>query len=144
MKEKDFLLSDDGWCFACGPHNPHGLHLTDFHFQDDQYVCHFSPERCHQGWVGIIHGGILATLLDEIMSRMLWAYGIHAMTGEITIRYHQPVPIGQRLTVRGWISRRRGELVETEAKLELPDATVAATARAKFIQASPTGDSDAV
>ncbi len=127
-------LADDQWCFACGPENPHGLHLANFYFEDDQYICHFTPQRHHQGWSGITHGGIVATLLDEIMTRMLSAKGINAVTGEITVRYHQPVFIGQALTVRGWINRKRGKLIETEAELELTGGTVAAAARGKFVQ----------
>ena len=55
------------------------------------------------------------------------------VTGEITIRYHAPVKTGQSLTVRGWINRRHGKLVETEASLELADGAMAAVARGKFV-----------
>ncbi len=127
-------LRDDGWCFACGPHNPHGLHLSDFRFEAEQYVCHFTPQRHHQGWVGLVHGGIVATLLDEIMTRMLWEQGINAMTGELNVRYRQPAAIGQSLTVRGWVERKRGKLIATEAQMELADGSVVAEAQAKFVE----------
>jgi len=127
-------VRDDGWCFACGPHNPHGLHLTDFHFEDGQYICHFTPQRHHQGWVGLTHGGIVATLLDEIMTRMLWEQGVNAMTGELNVRYRQPAATGQSLTVRGWVERKHGKLITAEARVELASGAVAAEAQAKFIQ----------
>jgi len=111
----DLQLDDDGWCFACGPHNPHGLHLSDFRFEGDQYICHFTPQRHHQGWVGLVHGGIVAALLDEIMTRMLWERGINAATGELNVRYRQPAAIGQSLTVRGWVKRKHGKLIANMA-----------------------------
>ena len=134
MKENELTLVDDHWCFACGAQNPHGLHLTDFRFEGSQYVCTFTAQRHHQGWAGVTHGGILGTLLDEIMTRMLWQQGVDVVTGEISIRYHAPVKTGQSLTVRGWINRKHGKLVETEARLELPDGSAAAVARGKFVQ----------
>ena len=127
-------LRDDGWCFACGPHNPHGLHLSNFSFEGDQYVCHFTPQHHHQGWVGLVHGGIVAALLDEIMTRMLWEQGINAMTGELNVRYRQPAAIGQCLTVRGWVKRKRGKLIATEARMELADGSVVAEAQGKFVE----------
>ncbi len=134
MDHAQLTLTDDHWCFACGSQNPHGLHLADFCFEGDQYICHFTPERHHQGWAGITHGGIVATLLDEIMTRMLWKQGINAATGEITVRYYQPVKTGQLLTVRGHLGYKRGKLIKMEAKLALGDGTVVAAARAKLVQ----------
>ena len=132
--QPDSGLRDDGWCFACGPHNPHGLHLTDFRLEDEQYICHFTAQRHHQGWMGLVHGGIVATLLDEIMTRMLWEQGIDAVTGELTVRYRQPAATGELLTIRGWIKRKYGKLIATEARAELADGAIVAEAQAKFIQ----------
>jgi len=133
-QQLDAGLRDDGWCFACGPHNPHGLHLTDFRFENDQYICYFTAQRHHQGWVGLVHGGIVATLLDEIMTRMLWEQGIDAVTGELTVRYRQPAATSELLTIRGWIKRKYGKLIATEACAELADGAIVAEAQAKFIQ----------
>ncbi len=133
-EQSDSRLRDDGWCFACGPHNPHGLHLSDFSFAGDQYLCHFTPQHHHQGWVGLVHGGIVATLLDEIMSRMLWQQGVNAVTGELNIRYRQPVAVGQPLTIRGWVSHEHGRLIATQARMELADGSVVAEAEAKFMK----------
>ncbi len=130
----DLHLGDDGWCFACGPHNPSGLHLTDFHFEGAHYICHFTPQRHHQGWVGLTHGGIIATLLDEIMTRMLWEQGINALTGELDIRYRQPAAISQPLTVRGWVKCKHGKLITAQAQVELTDGSTVAEAQAKFIK----------
>ncbi len=129
-------LRDDRWCFACGVDNPHGLHLDDFRFQGDKYVCTFTPQRHHQGWADITHGGIVATLLDEVMTRMLAAQGTEAVTAEVTIRYHQPLSVGQQTLARGWVTSRRGPLIRAAAEVLLPDDTVIATAHAKLMVSS--------
>ena len=129
-------LQDDRWCFACGPDNPHGLRLSDFHFEGDKYAFTFTAQKRHQGWAGITHGGIVATLLDEAMTRMLWELDTPAVTAEITIRYRQPLSIGQSAIGHAWISDRRGRLIQCEAELMLPDEVLIASAQGKLLAAS--------
>ena len=81
------------WCFACGPKNPFGLKLS-FREQDDTYLSEFTGQQQHQGYDGIMHGGIVSTLLDEIMARYLYAKGMNAVTARLEIRYNKPTPIG--------------------------------------------------
>lgn len=126
-------LKDDRWCFACGTQNPHGLRLDDIHLEDDECVCTFTPDRWHQGWAEIIHGGITSTLLDEVMTHVLWRRGYDAITAEMTVRLKQQIPVGERLTVRARIARRRRNFAETEAELLLSSGEIAATATAKFL-----------
>lgn len=125
-------LKDDRWCFACGTHNPKGLKLADIHLEGCECVCSFTPEKAHQGWVGIVHGGITATLLDEIMTHVLWRRGWDAVTAEMTVRLRKPIPVGEPLRVRGRVTRQRGRLAETEGEVQLADGTLAAGATAKF------------
>ena len=73
-------LKDDQWCFACGAENPHGLRLSGFRREGDDYVVEFTPQRHHQGWQGITHGGIAATILDEVMTRILYEQGLEVVT----------------------------------------------------------------
>jgi len=125
-------LVADNYCFACGPANPKGLHLT-FRFEGDAYVCDFTPAKEYQGWDDIMHGGIVATVLDEVMTRILWEKGISAMTAEMTVRLKKPVPIGRPATARARITEARKRLYLTEAELLLADGSVAATATGKFL-----------
>ncbi len=122
----------DRYCFACGPDNPKGLHLR-FRPEGDEQVADFLVNRECQGWAGIAHGGILATLLDEAMTTVLYAQGIVATTAALEVRYRRPVPVGRTVQVRGRIVRRRGRLAETAANITLDDGSVAAEARAKFM-----------
>ncbi len=107
-------LAVDNMCFACGTENPIGLKL-DFHFEGEEYVTHFTVKPEHQGWAGRAHGGLLATVLDEVMTRILWEKHLTTVTGRLEVRYRAPVPVGATLTVRARLTRHRPPLVETEA-----------------------------
>ena len=111
------------WCFACGSLNPCGLKLQ-FEEQDDTYITHFTGEATHQGYDGIMHGGIVSTLLDEIMARYIYAKGVTAVTARLEIKYLKPTPIGVPLLVKGRIIKNRGRIYETAGTIELPDGTV--------------------
>jgi uncharacterized protein (TIGR00369 family) len=126
-------VKDDRWCFACGPENPHGLHLTGFHDEGNDHVVQFTPTRQHQGWQERTHGGIVATLLDEVMTRLLYARGEEAVTAELTVRYHQPLPTGAPVEVRAREIERRGRLVRLESELRTSDGTLVASGQGKFM-----------
>ncbi len=127
------MLKDDNWCFACGQSNPRGLQLKDFQFDGTHYSVTWQPSRYYQGWVEIVHGGIIATLLDEVMTRLLSEQGINAATAQLCVRYHQAAPLDRRLTARAWLTVSKGRLFETEAQLLLPDGTCVASAQAKSL-----------
>ncbi len=125
-------LGVDDMCFACGKNNPIGLKL-EFRFDGEDYVTtlHVKPE--YQGWSGIVHGGLVATALDETMARLLWEKGINAITGRLEVRYRKPVPIGETLEIRGRITRRTARGVETTAEAKASDGAVMAEAKAVSI-----------
>ncbi|OPY55747.1 MAG: Thioesterase superfamily protein [Pelotomaculum sp. PtaU1.Bin035] len=130
------MLCEDNMCFACSVRNPVGLKLK---FEQDGDICrtYFLAGPEHQGWSGVLHGGLVATLLDEVMAQWLWVRGITTMTAEITTRYSKAVPIGKQLTIEGNLVSDRGRLVEMAGRLILPDGTVAARAKAKFLKLDP-------
>ncbi|WP_425058418.1 hypothetical protein SCACP_30690 [Sporomusa carbonis] len=117
------------WCFACGPRNPIGLKLN-FREENDTYLTTFTPGPEHQGYDGIVHGGLVSTLLDEIMARYLYAKGLNAVTAKLEVRFRHPTPIGRELTVSSWITGRRGKMYELAGKVTLPDGTVTAEGKA--------------
>ena len=96
-------LSDDQWCFACGRENPKGLHTSWSLDGDGAVRARFQPDRHHQGWKGVVHGGILAALLDEAMAQRLRFSGTHAVTASLTIRYRRPAPTEGVLVVEARI-----------------------------------------
>lgn len=125
------------WCFACGPKNPFGLKLS-FREQDDTYLSEFIGQQQHQGYDGILHGGIVSTLLDEIMARYLYAKGMTAVTARLEVRFNKPTPIGVPLLLKGRITKNKGRIYETEGTIELPDGTVTAQGTAKVFIIDPS------
>ncbi len=119
----------DQMCFACGSANPVGLKLT-FHHDGEDYVTTFTADRVYQGYHGVLHGGIMATLLDEIMARAVWASYGPAATAKLEVRYRRPAPTGQPIEVRGCILavRRNARVFETTAAARLADGTLLAEA----------------
>lgn len=120
------------YCFACGPANPIGLKLK-FEQTDDLCRTVFTPKTEHQGWYDVMHGGLITTLLDEVMANWLWGRDIPAMTAEMTTRFMKPVPIGAPVTVTAKRVGGKGKLVLLESELVLADGTPAARASSKFI-----------
>lgn len=126
-------FNDDRWCMACGKKNPQGLHL-EFRWEGEDMVCDFVPARVHQGWAGVTHGGILATLLDEIMNQALCRTVGPVVTAQLNVRYRKPAPTGESLRVCGRATSGRGKLHEASAEVTLPDGTVVASATAKLME----------
>lgn len=126
------LKDGDHMCFACSPNNPIGLKLV---FENEGDICRTSfvagPE--HQGWNGVMHGGLLTTILDEVMAQWLCSRDLPAMTAEMTTRFVNPVPIGAKLIIESRLVANKRRLFLLEASAILPDGAVAAKADAKFV-----------
>jgi len=124
----------DSMCFACGRQNPIGLKL-EFFMDNEEYITVFTPREEHQGYPGIMHGGITATVLDEVTARYVWAIGKIAFTAALNVRYRKGIPIGKPVTFKSRLVQKRGRFYEMEAKALLEDGTVAAEATAKIMEA---------
>ncbi len=125
---------DDGRCFACGPHNADGLHLT---FEPDGDAGARSrvtlPPRL-QGYRGIAQGGIVMMLLDEIMAHACRFAGERAMTASLQTRFRKPVPLGVELLLAAHVTSRRRSVLFLEASVTAAhDATLLATAEGTFV-----------
>ena len=126
-------LADEGMCFACGQNNPIGLKLT-FDFEDGKYVTRFTPRREHQGYTGITHGGILSTLLDEVMARLVYTMNQRAVTAEMKIRLKKVVPTGEELVVSGWVVSEGRKLIECAAEARDSSGDIVAEATGKMVK----------
>lgn len=127
-------LANDG-CFGCGPGNPIGLHLQFEAHQDGGVQAHFAPGEAHQGWDGVMHGGLVTVLLDEAMAWAASATTTMYYTARLEVRYRKPVHTGSALLVRGWITRNRGRTLETRAEVQSEDGSVLAEGSALFMRA---------
>jgi uncharacterized protein (TIGR00369 family) len=121
-------------CFGCGPANPSGLQLEFLLAEDGSSVCLTTVSDRFDGHPGYLHGGIIATLLDEAMSKAVRARGLTAMTGRIEIDYLRPVPSGAQLRMEGRIVRSEGRKHWTEARILNARGTALAQAKGIFIE----------
>jgi acyl-coenzyme A thioesterase PaaI-like protein len=124
---------EDGSCFACGADNPIGLKL-DFDLVGGGTETTFVPAHEHQGFAGIVHGGMVGLVLDEAMAKALSMQGIKALTCEFTMRLRRAVTVGEPLRVTARLVRARKRLFELEAAADGAAGETVATARAKFLR----------
>lgn len=121
----------DGLCFGCGKNNPIGLKL-DFRRDGSGGVrTEFTPDKLHQGWPGILHGGIIICLLDEAMSYAAYFAGLQCLTATMEVEIKRPAPVEATFAITGKVTRQTRKLVETEASVSLQDGTLIATSRSK-------------
>ncbi len=118
-------LMDDKWCFACGSENPIGLKLKFRMASDSEMVAEWLPEKSHQGFKGLLHGGLMALVLDEVMVNLAWKKGLNAVSVDLRIRYKKAVRIGEKVTLRSWIDLHNKRLVRIKSQAESLGSVVA-------------------
>jgi acyl-coenzyme A thioesterase PaaI-like protein len=117
-------------CFVCGRNNPVGLHMQ---FHDDG-ECEVHSELTvpahYQGYPGIVHGGVMAAMLDEVVGRVSMIGDPHhfMMSVKLVVLYRHPVPVNTPLKIVGRIIRLRGRLGKAEGQIYLQDGTLACEA----------------
>ncbi len=117
-------------CFVCGRNNPVGLYM---HFHDngqDEVISEYTVAKRYQSYPGIVHGGILASMLDEVVGRVAMIGDHHhfMVSVKLQVLYRHPVPVETPLTIRGRIIRLRGRLGKAQGEIILPDGTIACEA----------------
>ena len=117
-------------CFICGRDNPIGLKMR---FEEDaaaeQVRATLTIPEVFQGYPGVVHGGIVAAVLDETAGRAVLLHGTDddlMATLRLSIRYRSPTPTGVPLTAVGWLERRGGLGARAAGEIRLPDGTVTA------------------
>ena len=128
-------LEDDHRCFACGRENPAGLRLV-FQPGGRGVTAFFTPEKEFQGYKGIVHGGIISTLLDEAMAHAAIRLGHMPVTAEIQVRFRSALSVGQQVQVEGWMEGAPAHrLIAAASELKTyPEGILVATAKAKLLQ----------
>ena len=120
-------------CFACGQENRIGLKAR-FYWDGEKAVCDITADEAYAGYKNIYHGGIIATLLDEIMIKALLAQDILSVTAEITVRFKKPVYSGDKLHFEGWKTDARGSVYLTEGRAINQNGEIIAEASAKYVR----------
>lgn len=126
-------LIDDGYCFACGKDNPAGLKLA-FEPSRKGVRAFFTPDKRHQGYKDIIHGGIITTLLDEAMVQAAIRAGLSPVTAELKVRFKSALMVGQKVEVEAWVHGGSAhKLIEAASELRaLATGELIATAEARL------------
>lgn len=125
-------ISDDNGCFVCGQDNPAGLRaqlVSDI--PGRRASCRIAIGKSYQGWSNIVHGGILATLLDETCAYAGKTVARHVVTAEMTVRYKKPVPVEREMVIQAEVRTQRKRILEMTATIEI-DGVVHAEADARM------------
>lgn len=129
----------DHHCFGCGDQNPIGLQLRFRKLiYEDGVWSSFTPSRLHEGYLGMVHGGILSTVLDEAMSWAITASGDLGVTAKLEVAFKKPASVDESLLVIGLVERRRRRLIDVRGQvLRASDYEVIAQSEARFMVVSP-------
>lgn len=121
-------------CFICGGANPRGMLLA---FEQDDAARRirgrFQLSADYQGATGFVHGGIIATLLDEVMSKANRFRKARAVTAELNVEYLRPVLVGADLVVEGWEARAEGRNLFLQGEIRDAAGTLLARGRGRFV-----------
>ncbi len=126
-------------CFACGLANPMGLHLDGFRFDDAGVAADFTPRDEYRGFEGVLHGGVIATALDEILA---WAAMLvedtFVLTGTLDLRYRKPAGVDVSYTLHGRVDERRGRRLLLSGEMRADDSVIA-SASGLYLATEPVG-----
>lgn len=132
------VRADYGHCFGCGMENPLGMRIDGFESDGDTVTAHFSPRDEYRGFHDILHGGVIAAALDEILGWTAIIVGGHmALTAKLQIRYRNPGLAGEHYLLSGTLVEQRGRRMSLEASCVADDGTVVAEASGIFLGTEP-------
>ncbi len=121
------------YCFGCGDLNPAGLKL-EFRFEGNKAVADLVPKEEHQGYPGVMHGGVTAAALDEAMAWAMYHAGAWAVTGKMEVRFRQPLPLHQKVTVSAEVTRNRGRWLEMRGEIRSEERKLMAESYGLFMR----------
>ena len=131
---KDMALwdtKDVPMCFGCGRDNTIGLKL-EFHQEGESVRAEFIPGELYQGWPGVVHGGLICTMLDEVIGYAAGYQGLYAVTVKMEVCYRKPAMIGQRLLLCARVKSVSGRTVVCDGEIQLEDGTLIAEAHSEL------------
>ena len=122
-------------CFACGTLNANGLHL-ELHVDGERCWTDLAIPSRFQGWDEIAHGGILATILDEVMAWSLVGEDNWGLTARMTVDFKRPVALERPVHAEGWVTEVRRRLITTAGRIvDQATGELLATAEATYVAA---------
>ncbi len=118
--------------FVHGMRNASGLHLQ-YHLTGVRVVTTWVPGDDHAGFPGLVHGGLIAAVLDDVMGRCSVLHRRWVVTGRMETRFREVAPLGAALLVEGWTTRFTRRVMQAEARMSLQDGTVVAEATGTYL-----------
>jgi uncharacterized protein (TIGR00369 family) len=122
-------------CFGCGGANPRGMKLSfelDEAAQRVRVMLRVGAE--YQGGPGFVHGGIIATLLDEVMGKISRFSQALTVTAELNVQYLRPIPIDEDIIVEGWGAERKGRNFFNAGEIRDASGAVLARGNGRFVE----------
>jgi uncharacterized protein (TIGR00369 family) len=124
-------------CFACGELNAHGLHL-DLHTSPEGSWTELTLDPAFQGWEAVAHGGIVCTILDEVMAWAVIGRGTWGVTARLNVAFRRPVRTGRRIRAEGWVVQQDRRAMRAEGRvLDATTSEVLATGESTFMAVPP-------
>jgi len=124
-------------CFACGEGNPKGMHL-EIELGDAAARTTWTPDADDVGWSDRVHGGLIATLLDEVMAWAPSSFDSWAVTAELTTRFRSPAMPGEPLVADARVVERRRRIYRVRGEVHGADGRLVAEAEGRYLGATPT------
>jgi uncharacterized protein (TIGR00369 family) len=121
-------------CFVCGLENPIGLKMAFYEDDEGRVVAKFTSGDEHQGYPGVVHGGIVTAMLDEVLGRVAIAAERWMVTGRLNIRFRRPIPVGETLTAVGEVVSWKKHILEARGEIRLAGGQVGAEATGTFLE----------
>jgi len=110
------VFDDDRYCFVCGEKNPFGLRLEPIG-NEGKGVILWNPEKRHQGYTGVVHGGLISTLLDEAMAYAAMSVAGFCATADISVKFIKPVHTGETVRIESELIEKRGKILRLRASV---------------------------
>ncbi|HAA90045.1 MAG TPA: hypothetical protein DCE07_05680 [Peptococcaceae bacterium] len=123
-------------CFVCGDGNPSGLQVRFYHDGNEAKAV-FIPDSRWEGYPGVVHGGILASLLDEVMYKAVFASEGNVVTARMSVRFRNPARVGSLLHLVGRVGEKKGRFVTAKGEIRDSENRPIATAEGVFCLLSP-------
>lgn len=122
-------------CFVCGLENSFGLKLAFYKDGPSSVICNYTVPEHYQGYPGIVHGGIVTSILDEAIGRVFMIEDPNRFmyTAKLTSRFRQPVPTNEPLSIKAQMVKDRGRMAQSKAQLYGPEGDLLAEVEALLI-----------
>lgn len=128
-------LEDDKYCFVCGKDNPIGIKL-DYKIEGRTFKAEWVPDKKLQGFSNIVHGGIVAALLDEAMVNLAFKIGLNAVSANLNINFRKPTIVGEKYILFGEIVEEHEKKVIAKAELKKEDGVLVAEGSGVLVKIS--------